>query len=72
MFFLTFIIKRLINDTHRTFYTHSIINGFRTHHFLTFAKRFLPNICKTQKCLLGVINLILLFYVHFQQKIFLF
>ena len=39
--FLRFIIKRLINGIHKTFLKHSIINGFRTHHFLTFAKRFL-------------------------------
>ena len=33
MFFLTFIIKRLINGINKTFGKHSIINGFRTHHF---------------------------------------
>ena len=49
--FLTFIVKRLINGIHKTFLKHSITNGFRTHHFLTFAKRFLSNICKPQKCL---------------------
>ena len=46
--FLTFIIERLINGIFKTFKKHSITNGFRTHHFLTFAKRFLTNVCKTQ------------------------
>ena len=35
---------------------HSIINGFCTHNFLTFAKRFLSNVCKTQKYLLATLN----------------
>ena len=34
------------------FLKHSIITGFRTHHFLTFAKRFLSNICKTKNSFL--------------------
>ena len=51
--FLTFIIKRLINGIHKMFLKHSMTNGFRTHNFLTFTKRFLSNVCKTQKCLLG-------------------
>ena len=38
------------------FLKHSITNGFRTHQFLTIAKRFLSNLCKTQKCLLGVFD----------------
>ena len=46
--FLTFVVKRLIKGIHKMFLKHSIINGFRTHHFLNFAKVF-----KTQKCLLG-------------------
>ena len=57
MFFLTFINKRLINGIHKMFKKHSIINGFHTHLFLTFAKRFLSNICKTQKCLPGNIDI---------------
>ena len=55
--FLTFIIKLLINGTHKIFLKHSIINGFRTHHLSTFAKRFLSNVCKTKKHLLGSSNL---------------
>ena len=61
--FLTFIVKRLINGIHKTCLKHSITNGFRTHHFLTFAKRFLSNVCKTQKCLLGTF-----FAVSFQWQ----
>ena len=30
-----------------------MIKGFRTPHFLTFAKHFPSNICKTKQCLLG-------------------
>ena len=54
--FLTFFFK------HKTFLKQSITNGFRTHHFLTFAKRFLSNVCKTQKCLLGT------YKVHLQDN----
>ena len=51
--FLIFIIKRLIKGIHKTFLKHAIINGFHTHHFLTLAKHFLSNVCKTKNCLLG-------------------
>ena len=51
--FLTFTIKHSINGVHIMFYKHSITNGFCTHHFLTFAKHFLLNVCKIQKCLLA-------------------
>ena len=50
---LTFIVKRSINGMRKMFLKHSITNGFRTHHFLSFDKRFLSNVCKTLKCLLG-------------------
>ena len=41
---LTCVIKHLRNGTHKTSGKHSIVNGFRTHHFLpimhqTFAKK---------------------------------
>ena len=49
---LLFIIKCLKNGVHKMFLKHSIINGFRTHYFLTFAKRFLQMFAN-QKCLLG-------------------
>ena len=42
--FLTFIIKCLINGIHKMFLKHSIINGFRTHNFLSLIKRFLSNV----------------------------
>ena len=34
--FLTFSVKRLTNGIFKMFLKHSITNGFRTHHFLTF------------------------------------
>ena len=37
--FLTFVIKYLINEIHETFLK-PILYGFRTHHILTFIKRF--------------------------------
>ena len=69
---LTFVIKRLINGIHKTFLKHSITNGFCTHHFLTFAKRFLSNVYKTQKLFTGQYNLLtkLYWYVLLQSAIF--
>ena len=58
-FFLTFIIKRLINGIHKTFY-----KWFLYPSFLTFAKCFHSNIYKTQTCLLG-------YYFMFKYLLFI-
>ena len=42
-----------ILDIKTIFSKHFIINGFHTHNFLTSIKRFLSNVCKTKKILLG-------------------
>ena len=38
------------------FLKHSIINGFRTHNFLTLIKRFLSNVCKPKNVYWDVIK----------------
>ena len=55
IFSLVSNLRKILNLTSDPIIIRTLLCPFETFcfHFLTFAKHFLSNICKTQKCLLG-------------------